>query len=102
MHCVSQERWREVKRRKCKLCSVKRKKWETDNFFGIECNRHFVPMIVLKEHRTELTDGEKLLVKSLIQLHYPRWYPDGSKSDSDEHWHIHLSRKKSNEDPLSI
>jgi len=91
-----------VKRNRCKLCSVKRKVWEDDKFFCIECNKHFVPMIVLKEHRQTLTRGEKLLVKSLIQMHYPRWYPDTTKSDSDDHWHLHLSRKKQNEDPLSF
>jgi len=78
---------------KCKLCSIKRIIWESDNFYGIKCKNHFVPMIVLKDHRFEITDIEKIEVLEICKLKYPNLYLDNTISDSDIHWHIHLSKK---------
>jgi len=82
-----------AKRKVCKLCKVKRRLWEEDNFFGINCRKHFVPLIVLKEHRSELTKYEKEKVKSLITKHYPGWFPDNSIHTIENHWHLHLTKK---------
>ena len=80
-------------RLKCKMCSVKRKVWEDENFFGIKCKKHFVPLIVLKEHRNKLTTAEKKEVLEIIKTQYKGLYIDDTISDSDDHWHIHLSKK---------
>ena len=85
-----------AKRKKCKLCKVKRKEWEERNFFGVKCNKHFVPLIVLCEHRSEINKVEEEVLKNLIKKYYPGWFIDDTISDSDEHWHIHLSRKNRN------
>jgi hypothetical protein len=80
-------------RKKCKMCKVKRKLWETEDFFGVKCNKHFVPLIVLKEHRNKITTNEKKAVLKIIRDKYPKLFIDDTISDSDEHWHIHLSKK---------
>jgi hypothetical protein len=80
-------------RLKCKMCKVKRKLWEYENFFGVKCRTHFVPLIVLNEHRNKLTTDEKKAVLKIIKTKYPKLYIDDTISDSDEHWHIHLSKK---------
>lgn len=87
------------KRKKCKLCKVKRRVWEEENFFGVECNKHFVPLVVLEEHRNKLTVNEKETLTRLIKKHYPGWYSDTTILDSDVHWHVHLTRKRKNLDP---
>ncbi len=83
-------------RKKCKMCKVKRKLWEDENFFGIRCRSHFVPLIVLKEHRNKISTDEKKAVLKIIKDRYPKLYLDNTISDSDEHWHIHLCKKNRN------
>jgi len=78
---------------KCKMCKVKRKLWEDENFFGVKCRSHFVPLIVLKEHRNKLTTDEKKAVLKIIKERYPKLYIDNTISDSNDHWHIHLNKK---------
>lgn len=79
---------------KCKLCkSVKCPSWETKNFFSVKCNKHFVPMIVLKDHKKYLSEEEKIELKSLLIEKHPTLFLDDSISDSNEHWHIHLGKK---------
>ncbi len=80
-------------RKKCKMCKVKRKVWETENFFGVKCRKHFVPVIILKDHRNKITTAEKKEVLSLIKIYYQGLFIDDTISDSDDHWHIHLSKK---------
>lgn len=81
---------------KCKMCKIKRKIWETDNFFGVKCNKHFVPMIILKEHKTKLTNVEKVELSNIIKDKYQNLFIDSTISCSDDHWHIHLSKKNKN------
>lgn len=81
---------------KCKMCKVKRKLWEDENFFGVKCRTHFVPLIVLKKHKNVLTKDEKKAVLKIAKERYPKLYLDNTITDSDEHWHIHLSKKKIN------
>jgi hypothetical protein len=75
------------------MCKVKRKLWEDGNFYGIKCRSHFVPLIVLKEHRNKLTTSEKKEVLEIIKTRYKGLYIDDTISDSDDHWHIHLCKK---------
>ena len=49
---------------KCKLCHVKRKKWETERFFGINCRICGAPMIVIKEHKINISKDELLSANS--------------------------------------
>ena len=81
-------------RLKCKMCSVKKKLWESDNFFGVKCNKHFEPLIILKKHSNEITKEEKEEVFEICKERYSKLFLDNTISDSDEHWHIHLSKKK--------
>lgn len=81
---------------KCKMCKVKRKLWETENFFGVKCNKHFQPIIILKHHRNDISEEEKKEVLKIISDKYDGLFIDTSISDSDDHWHIHLSKKNRN------
>ena len=83
-------------RLKCKMCKVKRKLWEDKNFFGVKCRTHFVPLIVLEDHRNKISVDEKKAVLEIVKERYPKLYFDNTISDSDEHWHIHLSKKNRN------
>lgn len=80
-------------RTNCKLCKVKRVLWETNNFFGVRCIKHFVPLIVLKDHRKEITETEKEEVLGICKSKYPKLFFDNTVIDSNEHWHIHLCKK---------
>jgi hypothetical protein len=82
-----------AKRKSCKLCTVKRKQWENEDFFGVNCRKHFVPIIVIKSHKKRLNLDEKDQVKVLIEKYHKGMFPDKSLSDSDEHWHLHLTKK---------
>jgi hypothetical protein len=81
-------------RTKCKMCKIKRPLWKSESFLGVKCNKHFVPLIILKEHRLELTEKEKIELINICEEKYPKLFLDDSISDSDEHWHIHLAKKK--------
>ena len=82
------------KKNKCKLCKVKKKAWEEERFFGINCKHHFVPLIVLREHRAKLTKNEFDEVNHLIEKYHPGCTINKSLSDSEEHCHIHLLKKR--------
>ena len=77
--------------KKCQLCSVKRKMWENENFYIIECKHHYVPMIVLTEHRAQLTADEIIEVEKIRQERFPelRARKKGMTSIRD-HWHEHF------------
>jgi len=83
-------------RLKCKMCKVKKKLWESENFFGVKCNKHFMPLIILKEHRIEINKKEINELLKICVKKYPRLFLDNTISDSDDHWHIHLSKKNRN------
>jgi len=78
------------------MCKVKRKAWETENFFGVNCVKHFVPIIILQEHRNKITSQEKKELLEIIKDKYKNLYIDDTISCSDNHWHIHLSKKNKN------
>ena len=79
------------RKKKCKLCSIKNKVWEEQGFFGIMCNKHFVPMIVSVEHKKYLTIDERKIFKLLKEKYYPTMKAKEA-SDSDEHFHFHLRK----------
>lgn len=79
---------------KCKMCKIKRPLWETRNFLGVKCRSHFVPLIILKEHLTELSEEQEIELDNIIKERYPKLHRDPSISDSDTHWHLHLCKKK--------
>lgn len=81
-------------RTNCKMCKIKRPEWISESFLGVKCNKHFVPLIILKEHRNEITESEKNELSKLCKEKYPKLFLDDSISDSDSHWHIHLGKKK--------
>ena len=78
------------RRNKCGLCHVKRKLWEDDLFFGINCKKHFTLMIVLKEHKKELTEQEDKILKELLKERYPNRKVNTKLKDTEDHFHIHL------------
>jgi hypothetical protein len=79
----------------CDLCHVKNKAWTHGKFFGIaSCKNHFgQPLIVLAEHKAELTEEEKeeLLY---VEQKYLKNYRKREKEEQDEkqHWHQHYFR----------
>jgi len=76
------------------MCKIKRPEWESKSFLGVKCNKHFVPLIILKEHRNEITYSEKEELTGILKEKYPKLFLDDSVSDSNSHWHIHLGKKK--------
>lgn len=81
--------------KKCKLCKVKRKTWENENFFGVNCRKHFVPMIVLQEHKDKITKDEIQELKQLIKQYHPNLFPNiESECLKEGHYNVHLNKKK--------
>lgn len=77
----------------CKLCKVKKKSWEEGIFFGVNCKKHFVPLIVLKEHKKKITEAEYKSLESLVKKEFPQYKLNNKLSDSEDHWHVHLKRR---------
>jgi hypothetical protein len=77
----------------CKLCKVKKKSWEEGIFFGVNCKKHFVPLIVLKEHRKKITEDEYKIVETLVAKDFSTYRLNNKLNDSEDHWHIHLKRR---------
>ena len=76
----------------CDLCHVKNKAWIQGNFFGIaSCRNHpRQPLIVLTEHRAELTEKEKKEMEELAQEKWPGYKPRRKGMGSlPEHFHEH-------------
>jgi hypothetical protein len=80
--------------KKCKLCKVKRTIWDSEKFFGINCRKHFVPIIVLKEHKDEITENEKQELKNLIKQYHPNLFPIIEDECPTDHYNVHLTKKK--------
>ena len=82
------------RKKKCKLCSVKRKTWEGKKFFGVSCKYKFIPMVILKEHKSEITEEEYEELIYLTQKYHPRLKPNLKDiSNIDDHWFVYLTRK---------
>jgi len=83
------------KKKVCQLCKVKRRDWEEGNFFGINCKKHFIPMIVLKKHENKLSRNERKEVVILAKKYYPKLHLDEfTYLCSDNHWHAHMNKKR--------
>ena len=82
---------RRSKNKKCGLCSIKRKDWEDQGFFGVNCKNKFIPMIVCGEHRTELTDEELEKVRNLAKDYYPNCKLKVIQNVNG-HWYVYIKR----------
>lgn len=80
---------------KCKLCKVKRKDWVQGSFFGINCRQHFVPMVVIKEHKSNITSKEKEELQIIIKQRYPKLFPHIEQECLTDHFAVHLTKKRS-------
>lgn len=66
------------------------KRWVEGGFFGIICRFCRVPMIVLGEHRSELTKEEGVVVEGLRRKYYSGSRVRGIGMRSlPGHWHEH-------------
>ena len=81
------------KNSKCKLCSVKRKKWETNKFYGIECKLCGSHMIVKLEHNSNISKDEMQEIEKIIEDKYPGRKMLNTDCSKGDHWQIHLSKK---------
>ena len=89
------------KKRKCqcKLCHVKRKAWEEEDFYGINDKYTGKPMIVLKKHQSHL-DGnyDRDRVIKLKEKYYPKLFVNPEDlmgvNLEREHWFTVLERSK--------
>lgn len=82
------------KKEKCGLCSVKQKsrQWDDDNFFGLICKEKLIPMIVLKEHKNELSEEELEDLEEMAKKHYPQLKINPSLKHVNGHYCIYLRR----------
>lgn len=75
----------------CCLCRITDFDWEEGNFLGAICRTCCVPMIILKEHKSELNQEEVEEKKRLISKYYPDLEERGiGMRDIKDHWHEHL------------
>jgi len=75
---------------KCKLCKVKSKAIQTDTFFIVNCKKHFVPIVILNEHKKDISQELKKQIEKEVKEIYPHCSFNYKLNDSDEHWHVHL------------
>ncbi len=79
----------------CDLCKVGSEEtiFLNDDFFSLLCRTCKVSMIVLKEHRPALSEGEKQEVEELRKRYFPDKQFRGFMRSIPEHWHDHLINK---------
>ncbi len=74
----------------CTLCrKTNKKQWEEQGFWGSECTACGNAMISTDVHKNKLTEQELMLVKKLIEKHYPGSKPKmiGLKNSGNHmHW----------------
>lgn len=74
----------------CDLCEAFHV-WKMGSFFGLICKTCKVPMIVLIEHKSELTEKEREEVKRIVDELYPDKKLRGIRMRSNpDHWHEHV------------
>lgn len=79
----------------CRLCDAYKNKNGTyrdvhEWFFELICDTHKVPLLILKEHRAELTEEEKIIAQKINNLLHPDRKPRGTGMHSIvDHWHEH-------------
>lgn len=67
----------------CDLCDLGESK---GGFILTMCNTCFIPLVVLREHRTEFTDREKIRIKLMFPDRKIRWEMRNIK----DHAHCHI------------
>lgn len=75
---------------KCALCNPKKIDWEENGFYGYSCQTCKVKssaFIVSSDHKSELNDVEKEIVRKLINKHYPGLKPKGLNDNRKSHFH---------------
>lgn len=78
----------------CDLCNISSEIiFNEGSFFSIICRGCKIPMIVLKHHRKELDDCEKMEFMAFAAKYYPGYKQRkiGMREILD-HWHEHLIR----------
>ena len=73
----------------CSLCKKTNKKmWNENGFWGSECTKCNNALISTDDHKSRLTEKELILVKELIEKHYPGCTPKmiGLKN-AGKQWH---------------
>ena len=83
----------------CELCHVKNKAWSEGRFFGIASCKNpgcgGKPLIVLKEHRAELSEDEKEEMEQLAQKYWPGYRArDKGMRSILSHYHEHYIKNK--------
>lgn len=74
----------------CDLCDAYPKQ-AFGNFFLIICRSCGVPMLVLRDHRSEITKEEFAQFVRLLSCKFPGYTPRGIGTRSiPDHWHEHL------------
>ena len=76
----------------CGLCQAHPGDGVYGPFFLIdECDTCGVPMLVLREHRPQLTLAEEMRFFDVLEEHFPGYEPRGIGMRSiPGHWHEHL------------
>ena len=75
----------------CRLCTEEDPDWREGSFFGVTCDTCHVPMVVLDEHRAELTWREQLEFGALRKRRFPDHHPrDRGMRSIRDHWHWHM------------
>lgn len=77
----------------CDLCTAYKNHEGKDiskSFFLLTCKIHDQPMIVLKAHRAELTDSEKIELQDIMYKRFIGKRLRGYMQTILNHWHDHI------------
>ncbi|MDA8197331.1 MAG: hypothetical protein M0019_09045 [Actinomycetota bacterium] len=86
----------------CELCSEERiTPWlfEDDNFFVAMCASCDLPMVVLRDHRVDLTDGEVASMREVLATEAKKYFEekpffiDELMRQIPDHKHMHARRR---------
>jgi len=93
-----------VSRRPCDLCSLEHyTQWYAEfyhpfSFVILDCDSCDVPMVVLREHRVEVTPEEVAYMEKALAIvadqkyakKFPRWIFDHHMRQIPDHYHFHV------------
>ena len=80
----------------CDLCKPKRKDWSEDGFYGYSCDKCKDPnvaFIVSENHKSSITEEEKLKLNKLIEKYYPKLKSRNLNKQNAIHWFEMLVKK---------
>lgn len=81
----------------CSFCNPKKTDWKESEFYGYRCGdcNQATAFVVRVDHKGQLNDDEKVVVKKLCEKHYPnlklKWISEKRKTIS--HWYDFLILK---------